>query len=203
MLIHLFDRWLCSKRHKVGLSDSLGLAPSSWSGGELSQYFSFITYFQYIWYFQSWISSIILGWRKHSQYFQYSSFHFSIFLIVPAWDELHHPGVEEYLKSCQERGRIGYFLDKQFNFLLHITDCLFKEVDVVNESINLYYNWLSTEITLDLMSPVIAFGPSVSLEPKATKSNPRQKENVSVLSKCQHIVLCLLETEKTASMVVN
>ena len=54
--------------------------------------------------------------------------------------ELHHPGVEEYLKSCQERGRIGYFLDKQFNFLLHITDCLFKEVDVVNESINLYYN---------------------------------------------------------------
>ena len=172
-------------------------------GGSSLNTLVLLYFHSYIWYFQSWISSIILGWRKHSQYFQYFKFHFSIFLIVPARDELHHPGVEEYLKSCQERGRIGYFLDKQFNFLLHITDFLFKEVDVVNESINLYYNWLSTEITLDLMSPVIAFGPSVSLEPKATKSNPRQKENVTVLSKCQHIVLCLLETEKTASMVVN
>ena len=89
---------------------SLGLAPSSWGGGNTLNTFNIL------------------------------NFIFSIFLIVPVWDELHHPGVEEYFKSCQERDRIGYFLDKQFNFLLHITDFLFKEVDVVNESINLYYN---------------------------------------------------------------
>ena len=49
-------------------------------------------------------------------------------------------GWRNILNHARERDRIGYILDKQFNFLLHITDFLFKEVDVVNESINLYYN---------------------------------------------------------------
>ena len=49
-------------------------------------------------------------------------------------------GWRNILNHARKGAVIGYFLDKQFNFLLHISDCLFKEVDVVNESINLYYN---------------------------------------------------------------